>query len=36
MRVVVTDATFPDVAREEAAAKAQGATFERHVLQDGG
>jgi D-3-phosphoglycerate dehydrogenase / 2-oxoglutarate reductase len=29
MRVVVTDATFPDVAREEAAAKAQGATFER-------
>jgi D-3-phosphoglycerate dehydrogenase len=29
MRVVVTDATFPDVAREEAAARAAGASFER-------
>lgn len=28
-RVVVTDATFPDLAREEAAAKAAGASFER-------
>jgi D-3-phosphoglycerate dehydrogenase len=29
-RVVVTDATFPDVAKEEAAARAAGAGFERH------
>lgn len=29
MRVVVTDATFPDVAREEAACRAAGASFER-------
>jgi len=28
-RVVVTDATFPDVAREEAAARAAGADFQR-------
>lgn len=28
--VVVTDATFPDVAKEEAAARAAGASFERH------
>ena len=28
-RVVVTDATFPDLAREQAAAEAQGATFHR-------
>lgn len=32
-RVVVTDATFPDVAREEAAARAAGATFERHACK---
>lgn len=30
MRVVITDATFPDVTKEEAAARAAGATFERH------
>jgi D-3-phosphoglycerate dehydrogenase len=30
MKVVVTDATFPDVAAEEAAARAAGAVFERH------
>lgn len=29
-RVVITDASFPDVAKEEAAAHAAGATFERH------
>ncbi len=29
-RVVITDATFPDVAMEKAAAGAQGAAFERH------
>jgi D-3-phosphoglycerate dehydrogenase len=32
-RVVVTDATFPDVAKEEAAARAHGATFERHACK---
>lgn len=32
-RVVVTDATFPDVAREEAAARAAGASFERHACK---
>ena len=32
-RVVITDATFPDVAKEEAAAKALGATFERHACK---
>ena len=32
-RVVVTDATFPDLAREEAAARAAGATFERHACK---
>jgi D-3-phosphoglycerate dehydrogenase / 2-oxoglutarate reductase len=32
-RVVVTDATFPDVAKEEAAAKAAGATLERHACK---
>ncbi len=33
MKVVVTDATFPDVAKEEAAARAAGATFERHACK---
>ncbi len=32
-RVVITDATFPEVAKEEAAAKAAGATFERHICK---
>ncbi len=32
-RVVITDATFPDVAKEEAAARAAGATFERHACK---
>lgn len=32
-RVVVTDATFPDVAKEEAAARAAGASFERHACK---
>lgn len=32
-RVVVTDATFPDVAKEEAAARAAGAVFERHACK---
>jgi D-3-phosphoglycerate dehydrogenase / 2-oxoglutarate reductase len=32
-RVVITDATFPDVAKEEAAAKAAGASFERHACK---
>ncbi|MBA3908597.1 MAG: dihydrofolate reductase [Rhodobacter sp.] len=32
-RVVVTDATFPDVTKEEAAARAQGASFERHACK---
>lgn len=32
-RVVVTDATFPDVAKEEAAARAAGAVFERHTCK---
>lgn len=32
-RVVITDATFPDVEREEAAARDQGATFERHACK---
>ena len=32
-RVVITDATFPDLAREEAAARAAGATFERHACK---
>lgn len=32
-RVVVTDATFPDLAKEEAAAKAAGASFERHACK---
>jgi D-3-phosphoglycerate dehydrogenase len=32
-RVVVTDATFPDLAREEAAAKAAGAAFERFACR---
>jgi D-3-phosphoglycerate dehydrogenase / 2-oxoglutarate reductase len=32
-KVVVTDATFPDVAREEAAARAQGASFERRACK---
>jgi D-3-phosphoglycerate dehydrogenase / 2-oxoglutarate reductase len=35
MKVVVTDATFPDVAAEEAAARAQGAVFERHSCKTG-
>jgi D-3-phosphoglycerate dehydrogenase len=33
MRVVVTDATFPDLAREEAAARLLGAAFERHACK---
>jgi D-3-phosphoglycerate dehydrogenase len=33
MKVVITDATFPDVDREEAAAKAQGASFERRACK---
>jgi D-3-phosphoglycerate dehydrogenase len=33
MRVVVTDATFPDLAREEAAARLLGAEFERHACK---
>jgi D-3-phosphoglycerate dehydrogenase len=33
MRVVVTDATFPDLAREEAAARTLGAQFERHACK---
>jgi len=33
MRVVVTDATFPDLAREEAAARTLGAQFERHACE---
>lgn len=33
MKVVVTDATFPDVAKEEAAAKVLGARFERHACK---
>lgn len=33
MKVVITDATFPDVAKEEAAAKARGASFERHACK---
>jgi D-3-phosphoglycerate dehydrogenase / 2-oxoglutarate reductase len=32
-RVVITDATFPDVALEEAAARAAGASFERHACK---
>ncbi len=32
-RVVVTDATFPDVAKEVAAAHAVGASFERHACK---
>lgn len=32
-RVVVTDATFPGVEREEAAARAQGAEFQRHACK---
>ena len=32
-RVVVTDATFPDVTKEEAAARAAGASFERHACK---
>ncbi len=32
-RVIITDATFPDVAKEEAAARAAGATFERHACK---
>lgn len=32
-RVVVTDATFPGVEKEEAAARAAGATFERHACK---
>lgn len=32
-RVVVTDATFPTVEKEEAAARAAGATFERHACR---
>lgn len=32
-RVVVTDATFPDVSKEEAAARAAGAVFERHACK---
>jgi D-3-phosphoglycerate dehydrogenase len=32
-RVVVTDATFPDVEKEEAAARAAGAVFERHACK---
>ncbi|NJM83576.1 MAG: C-terminal binding protein, partial [Tabrizicola sp.] len=32
-RVVVTDATFPGVEKEEAAARAQGAAFERHTCK---
>jgi D-3-phosphoglycerate dehydrogenase len=32
-RVVVTDATFPDVDKEEAAARAAGAVFERHACK---
>jgi D-3-phosphoglycerate dehydrogenase len=33
MKVVVTDATFPDVVREEAAARMLGAGFERHACK---
>lgn len=33
MRVVVTDATFPDLAREEAAARLLGAEFERRACK---
>lgn len=33
MKVVVTDATFPALAAEEAAARAQGAVFERHACR---
>jgi D-3-phosphoglycerate dehydrogenase len=33
MRVVVTDATFPDLAREEAAARDLGAAFERRACK---
>ena len=33
MKVVITDASFPDVAKEEAAANAAGATFERHACK---
>ncbi|WP_431297756.1 C-terminal binding protein [Tabrizicola sp. BL-A-41-H6] len=32
-RVVVTDATFPDVTKEEVAARAAGAIFERHACK---
>lgn len=32
-RVVITDATFADVAKEEAAAKAAGASFERYACK---
>jgi D-3-phosphoglycerate dehydrogenase / 2-oxoglutarate reductase len=32
-RVVITDATFPDVAKEEAAARAAGTSFERHACK---
>ncbi len=32
-RVVVTDATFPDLVKEEAAARAAGASFERHACK---
>lgn len=32
-RVVVTDATFPGVEKEEAAARAAGAAFERHACK---
>lgn len=32
-RVVVTDATFPDVAKEETAARAGGASLERHACK---
>jgi D-3-phosphoglycerate dehydrogenase / 2-oxoglutarate reductase len=33
VKVVITDATFPDVAREEAAALAARAMFERHACR---
>ncbi len=34
MRVVVTDSTFPDLAREEAAARAGGAEFAAHQVKE--
>ncbi|RZV99175.1 MAG: C-terminal binding protein [Rhodobacteraceae bacterium] len=34
--VVITDATFPDVAAERQAAEAGGATFQRHSCKDAG